>query len=79
MSVALAEAGFDVHGVDASPAMVAGFRHRLPKGRTECCAVEESTFFHRTFDGVMSWGLMFLLAPDAQRRELLSIRHSGYF
>jgi hypothetical protein len=29
--------------------------------------VEDSEFFHRTFDGVVAWGLMFLLPADVQR------------
>lgn len=67
LSVALAEAGFEVYGVDASPTMVAGFRQRLPHAPVECGAVETSVFFDRTFDAVMAWGLLFLLAPEVQR------------
>lgn len=67
LAVALAEAGFDVHGSDASPNMIAKFRERLPAAKVECCAAEESRFFERTFDGIMSWGLMFLLTPETQR------------
>ena len=28
--------------------------------------VEASAFFDRTFDGVLAWGLLFLLTPAAQ-------------
>ncbi len=67
MSVALADAGFDAHGVDASPGMIRAFRQRLPDRQAECCPVQESVFFHRTFDGVIAWGLVFLLAPEVQQ------------
>jgi cyclopropane fatty-acyl-phospholipid synthase-like methyltransferase len=73
MAVAVAEAGFDVHGVDASPTMIAGFREKLPGRNAECCAVEDSMFFHRTFDGVMSRGLIFLLKPEAQRALIAKV------
>jgi hypothetical protein len=33
-----------------------------------CESVEESSFFDRRFDAVVSWGLIFLLPPSAQRR-----------
>lgn len=32
-----------------------------------CEPVEESSFFGETFDGVLAWGLMFLLSPETQR------------
>ena len=34
----------------------------------ECAAVEHATLLDHTFDGVVAWGLLFLLAPDVQRR-----------
>ncbi len=64
---ALMEDGFAVWGVDASPTMIAGFRERFPNARLECRAVEDSTFFDRTFDAVIAWGLMFLLPAETQR------------
>lgn len=63
---ALLAAGLAVHGVDASPSMIAEFRRRFPHAAAQCCPVEESRFFERTFDGVVAWGLMFLLPPVAQ-------------
>lgn len=66
ISQSLVDAGFTVYGVDASPSMAAAFRSHLPQAWVECSAVEESQFFGRAFDGVIAWGLMFLLAPDAQ-------------
>ena len=66
ISQALIQDGFVVHGVDASPAMVAAFHDRFPQARVVCEAVEDSGFFGRTFDAVVAWGLLFLLAVDVQ-------------
>ncbi len=73
ISQVLIERGFQVYGVDASPTMVASFRARFPDVRVECAAVEESDFFERTFDGVVAWGLFFLLDAEVQRRLLAKV------
>lgn len=39
-----------------------------------CERVETSSFFGRRFDGVLAWGLVFLLPPDAQRRMIRRVR-----
>jgi 2-polyprenyl-3-methyl-5-hydroxy-6-metoxy-1,4-benzoquinol methylase len=70
ISVALVDEGFAVSGIDASPAMVAAFRHRLPHAPVACEAVEVSPFFGRTFDGILAWGLVFLLPAESQRALL---------
>src|SRR5262245_53698404 len=57
----LQEAGLTTYSVDASPAMVAAFRERFPGVPIEQNTVETSDFFKRTFNGVLAWGLMFLL------------------
>lgn len=62
----LHEAGLGTYAVDASPTMVAAFRERFPGVPIECNTVEASEFFHRMFDGVIAWGLLFLLQPKAQ-------------
>jgi SAM-dependent methyltransferase len=62
----LQEAGLTTYAVDASPTMVAAFRERFPGVPIEQNTVEASEFFHRTFDGVLAWGLLFLLRPVAQ-------------
>ncbi|MEL6299680.1 MAG: class I SAM-dependent methyltransferase [Pseudomonadota bacterium] len=67
LTAALAADGFSVFAVDASPAMVAAFRDRLPDVPIACEAAETSRFFDRTFDGVMAVGLVFLLAEEDQR------------
>jgi SAM-dependent methyltransferase len=68
ISQALIERGFHVYAVDASPRMVEAFRARFPNVAVECAAVEESDFFGRAFDGVVAWGLFFLLDAEVQRR-----------
>jgi SAM-dependent methyltransferase len=62
----LRDAGLTTYAVDASPTMVAAFRERFPGVEIECNTVEASEFFGRQFDGVIAWGLLFLLEPAAQ-------------
>jgi 2-polyprenyl-3-methyl-5-hydroxy-6-metoxy-1,4-benzoquinol methylase len=68
ISQALVDEGFAVYGIDASPSMIAAFRTRFPHAPAECNSVEDSEFFSRTFQGVVTWGLMFLLAADVQAK-----------
>lgn len=69
----LVDAGFHVYGVDASPSMVAAFSARFPEVDVVCEPVETSTFFGRTFDGVIAWGLLFLLRPAVQERVIRKV------
>src|SRR4029450_3032657 len=62
----LQEAGLTTYAVAASPTMVAAFRERVTGVPIEQNTVEASEFFNRTFDGVLAWGLLFLLDPAAQ-------------
>lgn len=75
ISQALIERRFNVYGVDASPTMVAAFRARFPSVPVECAGLEDSYFFGRTFDGVVAWGLFFLLDVEVQRRLIKKIAH----
>jgi SAM-dependent methyltransferase len=59
--------GLNVFGVDASPSLVQAFRRNLPNTPVACEAIQDSRFFDRTFDGVLAWGLIFLLSPEDQR------------
>lgn len=70
ISQALIEAGHTVYGMDASPSMVAAFRRRFPELPVACEPVEQSSFFGRTFDGAIAWGLIFLLPEETQRAIL---------
>ena len=60
--------GLNVFAVDAAPSFVEAFRRNLPNTPVACEAVQDSTFFNRTFDAVLSWGLIFLLSVVDQRR-----------
>jgi SAM-dependent methyltransferase len=63
----------DVFAVDAAPSFVQAFRRNLPKTPVVCEPVQDSTFFHRTFEGVLAWGLLFLLSPEDQRHLIQRI------
>jgi SAM-dependent methyltransferase len=65
--------GLRVYGVDAAPYFVQAFRRNLPNTPIACEAVQDSNFFDRTFDGVLAWGLIFLLSPEDQRRLIQRI------
>jgi SAM-dependent methyltransferase len=65
--------GLRVYGVDAAPSFVHAFRRNLPNTPIACEAVQDSKFFDRTFDGVLAWGLMFLLSAEDQRRLIQRI------
>jgi SAM-dependent methyltransferase len=69
----LVSEGLHVYGIDASPSLVEAFQHNLPDVPVACESVEESLFFNRMFDGVVAWGLIFLLLPEAQRRLIQRI------
>ena len=63
----LLEAGLNAYAVDASPKMVEDFRQNFPDVPVACESVERSSFFNRSFDGIISVGLMFLLSEETQR------------
>lgn len=69
----LVGAGLGVYGIDAAPSLVREFRRNLPTTPVVCEAVQDSTFFDRTFDGILAWGLMFLLTVQDQRRLIQRI------
>jgi len=58
---------FAVSAVDAAPTMASAYQRRFPKARVACEPVEESSCFDQMFDGVLAWGLMFLLPAETQR------------
>jgi SAM-dependent methyltransferase len=53
--------------------MVAAFRERFPDVEIELNTVEASAFFGRQFDGVLAWGLLFLLTPTAQAHVISKV------
>ena len=68
LTAVLVEEGLQVFGVDGSPSFVAAFQHNLPGTPIVCESVLESRFFGRTFDAVLSIGLIFLLKAEEQHR-----------
>lgn len=66
LSQTLVDEGIALHGIDASPNMVKAFRKRFPTLPVACQAAEESHFFAKKFDGVLAWGLLFLLNVKTQ-------------
>lgn len=72
----LVDEGFEVFGIDASPTLIAAFRHRFPNAQSACEAAQDSAFFGRTFDAAISIGLLFLLAEHDQRKVIRRIANS---
>jgi 2-polyprenyl-3-methyl-5-hydroxy-6-metoxy-1,4-benzoquinol methylase len=83
ISQVLIQEGYVVYGVDASATLIAAFRERFPKAHAQCSAAEDSDLFGRTFDGVVAWGLMFLLPLDIQpaviHKVAEALNHNGKF
>jgi SAM-dependent methyltransferase len=63
----LLDSGLIPYAVDASPKMIAAFQQNFPDVPVACEPVERSSFFDRSFDGIICVGLMFLLAEESQR------------
>ena len=72
----LVEEGLNVYGIDASPSLVNAFRHNFPEIPIACESVQDSLFFNRLFDGVIAWGLIFLLLPEEQKRLIKRVADS---
>jgi SAM-dependent methyltransferase len=68
ITVVLIEEGLQVFAVDAAPSFVAAFQRNLPGTPIICESVLESRLFDRTFDAVLSMGLLFLLKVEEQHR-----------
>src|SRR6185312_12436187 len=76
ISQVLVDAGLTLFGLDASPTLLRAFRERFPGVETECAAAEESSYFNRTFDGVIAVGVIFLLPESAQRIVLAKVANA---
>lgn len=70
---ALVNDGFSVWGVDASPSLALAYRLNLPAMPAVCEPAQASSFFDRTFVGVVSIGLIFLVGEDDQRKLLTRV------
>jgi cyclopropane fatty-acyl-phospholipid synthase-like methyltransferase len=55
-----------VHGIDASTTLIQEYQKIYPTVLAKCEAAEVSPFFGSKFDGILSVGLIFLLAHDDQ-------------
>jgi cyclopropane fatty-acyl-phospholipid synthase-like methyltransferase len=62
-----------VYGIDASPTLAAQFKSNFPHNEIRCEAVEDSSFYNENFDGIISWGLMFLLSPIDQAKLITKV------
>jgi SAM-dependent methyltransferase len=58
--------GFDVAGVDGTPAMLPLFQRNLP-GVAAYLADMRQLVLHRRFSGLLAWDSFFHLSPDDQR------------
>jgi 2-polyprenyl-3-methyl-5-hydroxy-6-metoxy-1,4-benzoquinol methylase len=72
-----------VYAVDASPSLARAYQERYPAATVACEPAEASPLFGRQFDGVLSWGLVFLLPAIAQeaviRRVANALKPGGRF
>ncbi len=71
LAKALAERGFRLYGIDASPTLAAAYQQLLPQAQVACARLEDADFFQRRFAGVLCVGVVFLL-PEATQRQLFS-------
>ncbi|MDH5741733.1 MAG: class I SAM-dependent methyltransferase [Nitrospira sp.] len=62
----LVDSGLQIWAIDASPTLLKQFRLRFPTIPTQCASALNSDYFGRTFDAVISIGLVFLLREDEQ-------------
>jgi len=79
----LIDKGLVTHGIDASPTLLQQYLKRFPAALARCEAAESSSFFDRDYDGVLSVGLIFLLAPEDQilvlQRMASALKAGGKF
>lgn len=73
---ALISEGLDVSAVDASPKMVSAFQKNFADIPVICEAAERLKGFDEPFDAAIAWGLVFLLASEAQEAAIRSIGNS---
>lgn len=67
LTAVLVEEGLNVSAIDASEAMVKAFKHNFPTLPVECKAAELSDFFEMKYNGILAWGLVFLLKEESQK------------
>jgi SAM-dependent methyltransferase len=62
----LVDSGLAIWAIDTSPTLLRQFRLRFPTIPTQCASALDSDYFRRTFEAVISIGLVFLLHEDEQ-------------
>lgn len=67
----LSAAGLQLWAIDSSPTLVDKFRSRFPSIPIQCEKVQESDFFGRNYEGVVTIGLVFLLS-ELEQADLIS-------
>lgn len=80
ISKVLIDEGLIVYGLDASPTMVKSFKENFPNNPVVNEAAEDSSFFNRKFDAIISWGLFFLLPAETQEiiiKKAANALHTG--
>nr|WP_295934607.1 class I SAM-dependent methyltransferase [uncultured Dyadobacter sp.] len=78
ISKALVDEGLTVYGIDASPSMVQTFKQNFPNIPVACEAAQDSSFFNRQFDAIISWGLIFLLPVEIQEVVIRKMANALY-
>lgn len=69
----LVQDGYTLYGIDASPTLISSYRECFPDLNVACEPIETSNFFDKKFDGVVAWGLMFLLSENVQSELIHSV------
>ncbi|MEM1262513.1 MAG: class I SAM-dependent methyltransferase [Pseudomonadota bacterium] len=79
----LLAAGLHVSAIDSSPTLIAEVESRFPDLRVRCERVQDGSWFDRTFDAVVSIGLLFLLEEEDQlsmiKRVATTLKPGGRF
>lgn len=66
LTAVLMEEGLQVFAIDASATLIDAFKENFPTVQVACAAAEESDFFGQKFNGILSWGMIFLLSEENQ-------------
>lgn len=62
--------GMKVFAIDSSVTLIKVFQKNFPNTPVKCEAAENSQFFNQKFDGIIAWGLIFLLSKETQIKIL---------
>jgi cyclopropane fatty-acyl-phospholipid synthase-like methyltransferase len=66
ISKTLIDRNFKLYGIDASETLSEQFRINFPNNDILCETIEVSDFYNKEFQGIIAWGLVFLLSPQKQ-------------